>query len=167
MSRRWKFTLRSKENWLAKQKALVNNLEKDKAYGRSKRDLWMLLERMLRKDFNVHASTYHGGDMEGNECRCLLRNAVLIFAAVKDILISYLEELEPDERVGKASKQEIDLFLGGFQRLFQYVDLISHFGYQPFGSLSDEDLEAANKTVTLAADLWKRLMPTVPIKVHT
>ena len=86
---------------LAKQKAKVNTMEKNKTYGKTTRDLWMRIERMLRKDFNVYASTYHGGDMEGNHCRRLLREASPIMEEVKRILTDAINSLPTEERKGK------------------------------------------------------------------
>ena len=106
--------------------------------------------------------------MEGNQCRRLMRDAVPIFAAVKKKIFEFMDEFPPDaeEREGKANKREVDQFLAAFQRLFQYMDLISHFAYQPAGCLSDEDLKDAAEAVKLGSQLWVNLMPTVPMKVH-
>ena len=127
----------------------------------------MSIERMLRKEFNVYASTYHGGDMEGNQCRRLMRDAVPIFAAIKQMVDEYIDIIPLDEREGKADRNEVDMFQGAFQRLFQYMDLLSHYAYQPAGSLTDDDLSDAAKAVNLAAMLWLNVMPTVPMKVHS
>ena len=46
------------------------------------------------------------------------------------------------------------------------MDLIAHYCYQPFGSMSDAQVSDSKKTIRLATLLWKRLMPTIPMKVH-
>ena len=46
------------------------------------------------------------------------------------------------------------------------MDVLSHYCYQPMGSLTDEDLAAAGRCVFNAAALWQNLIPTVPMKVH-
>ena len=151
---------------LKKIKAAVNKLEKKKKFGKATQDLWLTVQRMLRKDFNVYASTYHGGDMEGNEARTLMRKAEPAMDALALVLIDFIGSLTPQERKGRADEHEIELFLSAFKRLFQYMDLLSHFCYQPMGSMTDDDVHMAEKTVRLARDLWYNLMPTIPMKVH-
>jgi hypothetical protein len=46
------------------------------------------------------------------------------------------------------------------------MDLLSHFGYQPAGSLTDADMVDVQTCVDKLTTLWKRLMPTCPVKVH-
>ena len=104
--------------------------------------------------------------MEGNECRRLLRGATPILASVKAMLLEYLGAQTQLERARKADAAEVDLMLGSYERLFQYMDALSHFAYQPYGSLTDSDLEDVTKCVRLATKLWENLLPTVPIKVH-
>jgi len=149
-----------------KLNAEVNKMEKDTDYGKTARELWLQVERMLRQEFNVYASTYHGGDMEGNQCRQLLRFAQDAMTRVKQLLVSFLSTLSDDERRTRASVSEIQLFTGAFKRMFQYMDVMSHYAYQPLGSLTDEDVCLVERCVFLATDLWKKLMPTVPMKVH-
>ena len=140
--------------------------ENTKNYGKVSQDLWMTIQRKLHKDYNVHISSYHGGDMEGNECRRLLRNAEIIMEDIKSILVAHLGQLPDDEKERRADQAEVELFCAGFTRLFQYMDLISHYCYQPYGSMSDADVENSEKAITLASELWLLLMPTIPMKIH-
>jgi hypothetical protein len=152
---------------VTKAKEKVSKMEKNhKKYGKVTRDLWMSIERMLKADFNVYASTYHGGDMEGNQCRNLMRMAPLIMAKIKDILLEYRDSLTPEQQARRASPEEIQVYCQCFERLFQYMDVMSHYCYQPFGSISDDDLEDAKRAVDLGMSMWHKLMPTIPMKVH-
>ena len=111
-------------------------------------------------------STYRGGDLEGNECWRLLRHAVPALDAVKALLVTHLATMSAEEKEKRANIEEINLFIRAFQRLFQYMDVMSHYCYQPMGSLTDKDLAAVDRCVFNAATLWQNLMPTVPMKVH-
>ena len=126
----------------------------------------MKIQDILKKEFDVYVSVYHGGALEGNQARRLLRSIVDIMARIKPVFIEFLSTLSPSEGNERADKDELDLYCGGFQRLFQYMDLISHFCYQPFGSMSDADVNSAKLCIKLATKLWHRLMPTIPMKVH-
>jgi hypothetical protein len=152
---------------VAKAKRALRSMEDNhKEYGKVTRDLWMSIERMLKAEFNVYASTYHGGDMEGNQCRNLVRNAPKIMMEVKDILLKHRDSLGPEEKSRRASCQEIEVYCRGFERLFQYMDLISHYCYQPYGSMTDADVQDAKRAIDLGTSMWHRLMPTIPMKVH-
>ena len=146
--------------------AAVNKMEKQKTYGKTNQGLWLQLQRLLRQDFNIYASTYHGGDMEGNECRKLMKNAVPVMNALESLFLGYLEGLPPADLAGRADVQEVKLFVSAFKRLFQYMDLLSHFCYQPAGSMTNEDVAIAEDVWVLATNLWSNLMPTIPMKVH-
>jgi len=126
----------------------------------------MRVERMLRSEFNVHASAHHGGDMEGNECRRLLRHATAAMARVRDLLLAFIDSLPEAEQKKRAQPNEIRLFTSAFERVFQCMDVMSHYGYQPMGSLSDNDLISVERVIVSAARLWRNLMPTTPMKVH-
>jgi hypothetical protein len=152
---------------LARAKALVRGMEtNNKAYGKYHQDLWLSIERMLKAEFNVYCSAYHGGDLEGNQCRLLVSEAPRIMKRIKDLLLAHILSLPPAERVKVATPEEVELHCAGFARLFQYMDLIAHYCYQPYGSMTDADVNDAKRAIKLATSLWKNLMPTVPMKVH-
>ena len=104
--------------------AALNKVEKKKEFGKQSRDLWMQVERLLRKDFNIYSSTYHGGDLEGNECRRLLRHAVPALGAVKALLLAHLATMSEAEKEKRADIKEINIFMEAFQRLLQYMDVM-------------------------------------------
>ena len=146
--------LKKREQELAKKKSDLAKFEKNtKEYGKTTRSLWMKIQDILKKEFDVYVSVYHGGALEGNQARRLLRSIVDIMARIKPVFIEFLSTLSPSERNERADKDELDLYCGGFQRLFQYMDLISHFCYQPFGSMSDADVNSAKLCIKLATKL--------------
>jgi hypothetical protein len=152
---------------LATAKAKVKKMENNhKAYGKYHQDLWLSIERMLKAEFNVYCSAYHGGDLEGNQCRLLVSEAPRIMKRIKALLLAHIHSLPPAEQVKVATPEEVERYCAGFERLFQYMDLIAHYCYQPYGSMTNADVEDAKKAIKLATNLWKRLMPTVPMKVH-
>jgi hypothetical protein len=58
------------------------------------------------------------------------------------------------------------LFCSGFKRLFQYFDVVSHYCYQPYGSLTDDDIARLQVAVDRLVDLYLKLLPTCPMKLH-
>ena len=57
--------------------------------------------------------------------------------AVKEMVLERLAAVDDDRLANTA---EVELFCSGFQRLFQYFDVVSHYCYQPYGSVSDADI---------------------------
>jgi hypothetical protein len=147
---------------MKKASAKVNRMEGLKSHGRAHQDVWMLIENRL-KELKVYSSAYHGGDMEGNQCRELVKQAPTIIAAIKDVILEYLAEAD-DTRL--ADKAEVELFCSGFCRLFQYFDVVSHYCYQPYGSQSDGDIAKLQVAVDRLVDLYLRIMPNCPMKLH-
>ena len=105
--------------------------------------------------------------MEGNQCRKLMINAPSIMSSVEEILLEHLSNLDADERARRANEAEVKLFCKGFQYIFQHMDLLSHYAYQPAGTLTDDDMVDVRKCVDRLTDLWLKIMPTVPVKVHS
>jgi hypothetical protein len=58
------------------------------------------------------------------------------------------------------------LFCSGFQRLFQYFDVVSHYCYQPYGSQSDGDIAKLKLGVDRLVDLYLKILPNCPMKLH-
>jgi soluble cytochrome b562 len=153
---------------LREAKSRLKTLEDNNTeYGKTTRDLWMSVQRMLKDQFSIHPSSYHGGDMEGNQCRRLMTEAPKVMAAVEDILLAHLNSLGAEERAKRANEAEVKLFCKGFQYIFQHMDLLSHFAYQPAGTLTDVNMVDVQKCVDRLTALWKKLMPTIPVKVHS
>jgi hypothetical protein len=158
---------RAAEQAVRKAKKSVSDLEKKKEVGKASQDLWMSIERLLQKEYNTHPSNYHGGDMEGREARQLIRHIQPIMADIKSMLLQHLNGLSAEDgRQTCATPSEINLCCSGFERLFQYFDVISHYCYQPYGSMSITDVGHAKKTIRMAKALWRDLMPTIPMKIH-
>ena len=163
-----KASLKLARKELKEAKAAVTKMEKNgKVYGTVTQDLWMVIQNQLKEEFKVYISSYHGGDMEGNQCRQLMKEAKPIMAMVKAMLLEYLDELSvEDDLERRATVGEVDRFCRAFERLFQYFDVLSHKCYQPYGSLTDEDIADTKLCVNQMTNLWLKLMPTVPVKVH-
>lgn len=105
--------------------------------------------------------------MEGNQCRLLMKRAPEILSRIKEMLLQGISGgVSEEERSQLATVEEIELFCNGFECIFQHMDLLSHYCYQPYGSLTDGDLTDAKTCVGRLTLLWKNIMPTVPVKVH-
>jgi len=146
--------------------AKVNRLEGLKSHGRAHQTVWALVENRLKADFKVYCSAYHGGDLEGNQCRQLVKESPAIMDAIKAMLLEYLADLPAEEKAKLADEAEVDLFCSGFQRLFQYFDVVSHYCYQPYGSLSDAGIAKLEIAVDRLVALYLKLLPNCPMKLH-
>ena len=97
----------------------LSRLEKDtKNYGKATRSLWMKIERELKEGFNVYWSVYHGGALEGVQARAFVRHIVDIMKMIKALCMAFLDSLSQNEQNERADERELDLYFGGFQRLF-------------------------------------------------
>ena len=144
-----------------------DKLEKDNTkYGQVTRDFWMKLQHMMKHEFKVWVSVYHGGELEGNQARVFCRKAPEIMARMKQMTLEFLSTLSENERRERADEKELDLYLGAFQRLLQYIDMLSHYCYQEYGSMTDSDVQDAKRCIDYATRLWQKVMPTIPMKVH-
>jgi len=150
-----------------KASAKVNRLEGLKSHGRAHQSVWAMVENKL-KEFKVYCSAYHGGDLEGNQCRQLMKESPAIMAAIKDLLTEHLAELPAEEKRRLANEAEVSLFCNGFKRLFQYFDVVSHYCYQPYGTLTDGNggIGRLQVAVNRLVDLYLKLLPTCPMKLH-
>jgi hypothetical protein len=50
--------------------------------------------------------------------------------------------------------------------LFQYFDVVSHYCYQPYGSLSDGDIAKLQVAEDRLVALYLKLLPNCPMKLH-
>lgn len=50
--------------------------------------------------------------------------------------------------------------------MFQYMDVLSHYCYQPRGSITDSEMVGIRKLVSRMDTLWRKLAINVPPKVH-
>jgi hypothetical protein len=104
--------------------------------------------------------------LEGNQCRELMKQAPAVMNAVKEIVLEHITELPAEEKSKRANEAEVVLFTSGFCRLFQYFDVVSHYCYQPYGSLTDADIQRLQIAVDRLVDLYLKILPTCPMKLH-
>ena len=105
----------------------------------------------------------HGSDYEGNHCRKLIRLASEAMDAVQGLLLS----VPRNKRANGCTDEEIRAFCGAYERLFQYFDKLSHYCYQPYGSITDSEMDSIRTKLVPAMDrLWRKLNKNVPPKVH-
>ena len=98
-----------------------------------------------------------------------MKQAPAVMHAVKDIVLEHLaaEAAEGGADTSRlANTAEVELFCSGFERLFQYFDVVSHYCYQPYGSQSDGDIAKLQVAVDRLVDLYLRIMPNCPMKLH-
>lgn len=138
--------------------AKVNRISKMKEYNATTQPIRQRVEERLQRKHYVYRSSYHGGDLEGNQCRRLIRDAV-------DAVNTIKEELKTVE-YRKATDPEINEFFKGVTILLQCFDLMSSLCYQPYGSRANKDIKNAKQIVVLFHKIWRCMFPSVPPKTH-
>ena len=145
-----------------KAAASARKLEKTKQYGALSQTLRQQIDGLLAELFNILRSAYHGGDMEGNYCRKLMRLAEEAMDQVENLLLTVPQM----QRAPGCSNDEINKYCRAFKRMFQYMDVLSHSCYQPFGTITDSELVNINALVVKMDRLWRKLSKNTPPKVH-
>jgi hypothetical protein len=145
-----------------KAAANCRKLEKTRIYGAMSQSLRQEVDGLLADTFHILRSSYHGGDMEGNHCRKLMRLADDAVDAIVALLISV-------PRIARApgcSDDEIHRYCGAFKRLFQYFDILSHYCYQPMGTITNDEMDWIRQLVPKMERLWRKISKNMPPKVH-
>jgi len=143
--------------------AARRKLEKAKEHGALTQDLRQEVDALLADLIHVLRAAWHGGDMVGGHCRKLMRCA----AEAMDALVALLISVPRDQRAAGCDDDEVLKYCEAFKRLFQYFDLLSHFCYQPYGSITDSEMHAIkSKLVPYMDRLWRKLSRNVQPKVH-
>ena len=145
-----------------KAAASARRLEKKKEYGAMSQGLRQQVDGLLGDLFHILRSSYHGGDMEGNYCRKLIRLADSVMDSVEVLLVS----VPPEDRAPGCDDDEINERCAAFKRLFQYFDILSHYCYQPYGTLTDQEIVNIKILVPRMDRLWRKLAKNTPPKVH-
>ena len=145
-----------------KAAAEARKLEKGKQYGAMTQPLRQEIDGLLAELFNILRSSYHGGDYEGNYCRKLVRLGDETMAAVESLLLT----VPRAQRAAGCSDEEVKRYCQAFKRLFQYFDLLSSYCYQPYGSISNEEMVDIKNLGLYLDRLWRKLSRNVPPKVH-
>ena len=145
----------------AKASKSLNDAIKKKEYGAMTQSRRQYIEQELEKEFQVVRSSYHGGDLEGNQCRQ--------FARVADEAIDHIKKLLEDIPVGerKAKDEEIDHFSNGVKVLLQCMDYMMHYCYHEYGTLTDQQLSEAERINQVFQEMWRKLCKSVPPKTHS
>jgi hypothetical protein len=95
-----------------------------------------------------------------------MKQAPAVMHAVKEIMLEHLAELPAQIKAKRADEAEVTLFCSGFQRLFQYFDVVSHYCYQPYGSITDCQVADIKKLGGFMDRLWRKLSKNVPQASH-
>jgi len=143
--------------------AACRKLEKNKDYGALTQDLRQDVDALLADLIHVLRAAYHGGDMVGPHCRKLMRCA----GEAMDALLALLISVPREQRAAGCDDDEVTKYCEAFKRLFQYFDVLSHYCYQPYGSITDSEMHAIKtKLVPYMDRLWRKLSRNVQPKVH-
>ena len=145
-----------------KAAAAARKLEKSKSYGAMTQAIRQEVDGLLADTFHILRSSYHGGDMEGNHCRRLVRLADKAMEAIQALLLS----VPRNQRALGCTDNEIIKYCTAYKRLFQYFDLLSSYCYQPYGSIVDSEMANVRKLGKLLDNLFRKLSRNVPPKVH-
>ena len=142
--------------------AKARKLEKTKAFGAMSQPLRQQVDDALAQLHHVLRSSYHGGDFEGNFCRKLMANADEVLDEIENLYLRVPRE----SRAKGCTDDEIKKYCAAFKRLLQYFNLLSHYCYQPYGSMNDADIVKACDCIDKMDHLWRKLSHNVPPMVH-
>ena len=81
-------------------------------------------------------------------------------------VVDHLLQVPPNKRARGCTDIEIRKYCGAYTRLFQYMDLLSHYCYQPYGTLSNDEIKDVFLLVEKMDRLWRRIARNTPPKVH-
>ena len=153
-----KIALTKAKSKAASTLANVNRISKMKECNATTQPICQRVEERLQSEHYVYRSSCHGGDLEGNQCRRLMNDAVGAVNAIKEELKTAQDR--------KATDGEIDEYFKGVVILLQCFDLMSSLCYQPCASLADADIENAERIVVLFHKIWWCIFPSLPPKTH-
>jgi hypothetical protein len=142
---------------------VVKDMEALKENGALSQELRQDIEGRLEEFFKITRSSYHGGDFEGNHCRKFMRHASNV---VNRIATDCIIWTDPNQRAKGCTNAELRMYFDGFERMLEYFDALSHFAYQPYGMLTDNDMDSVRKLVPMMDRLWRKMSTTVPVKAH-
>lgn len=77
-----------------------------------------------------------------------------------------LKEVPRSDRAPGCTDEEINQYCDAFTRLLQYMDVLAHFCYQPYGSITDSEMVLIWTLVCRMDCLFWKLSRTIPPKVH-
>ena len=136
----------------------VNQASSKKEYGALTQANRQGIDEKLERAFHLFRASHHGGDFLGGG----LREAMKKSKPIMDVGLEVVKE----EEDAKADEAEINHYFLGNTIQFQLFGLMSSMCYQPYGSLTDEDMETAKRIVTLFNKMWRLMFPSVPPKTH-
>jgi hypothetical protein len=108
----------------------------------------------------VTVSSYHGGDMEGNSVRCLMRQGTEIFEEVATFVKGWLIITTVDDddiEEGNISNDEVDSVCQAFARILVLLDEIFSMPMTPRGQVTAELMAKFRIWIELARLKWNKL----------
>ncbi|CAB9523753.1 expressed unknown protein [Seminavis robusta] len=165
-----KETFKAAEEQLQKAKAArreaaaeMRRLEKDSEYGALSQEIRQSLDEEMANLFNIHRSSWHGGAMVGNYCRKMLHGA----DQVMDSIVELLQQIPQEKRARGCDDAEIQKYCNGFKRILQYMGILSHYSYQPYGTITDSEMASIRDVlVPRLVRLFRKMSKTLPPKIH-
>ena len=136
-----------------KAAAAAQKMEGKKVYGAMSQALRQQVDELLAELFNILRSSYHGGDMEGNYCRKLIRLADDTMDAIESLLLT----VPRNQRAPGCTDAEVEQYCAAYKRLLQYFDLLSSYCYHPYKTITDSEMENIKKLGAFMDQLWRKL----------
>ena len=158
---RWKTTLKNKHVKMAKCEAEVNKLQKKHMKKRENRAVWMEIENVLHEEYNALKSNYHGGKMEGPQCRKIAKHAGEIMDKIEETLQD--RKWAPFRA---ARRNEITFMCNATKVLLLIMDKMISLAYRPYMSLDDEEVKYFEDLNDLYQKTWRSMYKNVPPKTH-
>jgi hypothetical protein len=117
------------------------------------------IELLLNK-FNISAAAYHGGKLNGVDCRRLMHNAFTIFSEIENILLSIQN---PERCTDIAIRQESELH----RDILSVLDTICSRLRKKTGEPTLEDYEIVEASVANLNYLWTQAHLNFTPKLHS
>jgi hypothetical protein len=121
-----------------------------------------LVEQVLAK-YGVQRQVFHSHSLIGEHCHRLLRDNASI---LQDITVVMKDTTIRKTDVNEGTDAEIDNLVGDLADLMGALDLVFSFASRQEPPLSDNECDTFSYLCSYIGHLWRRMLTTVPPKLH-
>mgnify|MGYP000582880178 CR=1 FL=1 len=132
-----------------------------KERGRAEKSLRNAIESDVLKKYLVLICSYHGGDIEGNSCRRLMRNGVYIFEDIASFIKEWIRGGS-----SQVTSEEIDEVCTAHGRLLMQMDMIFSIMHTRRGGVTELLLTTLQEQLDLVRHKWDEMGLSNTPKFH-
>ena len=137
-----------------------------KKRGKEQKSVRKIIEEILIKN-KTPLSSYHGGDMEGNDIRRLMHEGPAIFSALKNAIVEYCAS--GSIRVNDedyASQAEIEPICSDYGQLLLLMDAVFSLLNTKRGEVTADTLQRLEERLKTLMQEWNRFQLSITPKAH-